>query len=102
SQVKCRFCGGKMCLRCSEQCALRCKGAAVKGLHSHWITECIMAMQRPSTRLIKTYNIIEQFKTLGVTAVFNLTEAGEHPYCGDGLEELSGFSYLPEDLMKEG
>lgn len=37
-----------------------------------------------------------------MTAVFNLTEAGEHPYCGDGLEESSGFPYLPETFMREG
>lgn len=38
----------------------------------------------------------------GITAVLNLTEAGEHPYCGDGLEESSGFPYLPEIFMQEG
>lgn len=38
----------------------------------------------------------------GVTAVFNLTEAGEHPCCGHGLEQSSGFPYLPETFMEEG
>lgn len=35
-------------------------------------------------------------------AVFNLEEPGEHPYCGDGIIPKTGFSYTPEDLMKEG
>lgn len=34
--------------------------------------------------------------------MFNLTEAGEHPCCGHGLEQSSGFPYLPETFMKEG
>lgn len=38
---------------------------------------------------------------LNITAVFNLTLPGEHPYCGDGLG-VSGFPYDPEkDLMAE-
>ncbi|CBJ29564.1 conserved unknown protein [Ectocarpus siliculosus] len=102
NQTKCRFCGGRLCLRCSEQCALRCKGAAVNGLHSHWISDSIIGMQRPSSRLIKTYDIVGQFKRKGVTAIFNLTEPGEHPHCGDGLEKASGFPYLPETFMREG
>ncbi|CAM9120549.1 unnamed protein product [Ectocarpus sp. 12 AP-2014] len=102
NQTKCRFCGGRLCLRCSEQCALRCKGAAVNGLHSHWISDSIIGMQRPSSRLIKTYDIVGQFKRKGVTAIFNLTEPGEHPHCGDGLEKTSGFPYLPETFMREG
>ena len=38
----------------------------------------------------------------GVTAVFNLQEPGEHPYCGDGIDLKHGFSYTPENLMKNG
>eukprot|EP00752_Nemacystus_decipiens_P007891 g7051.t1 len=102
NQMKCGFCGGKLCLRCSEQCALRCKGAAVNGLHSHWVTDSIIGMQRPSSRLIRAYDIVGQFKRKGVTAIFNLTEPGEHPHCGDGLEKSSGFPYLPETFMREG
>ncbi|CAM9155162.1 unnamed protein product, partial [Laminaria digitata] len=74
----------------------------IKGLHSHWITDSIIAMQRPSSGLIKKYDIVGQFKRKGVTAIFNLTEAGEHPYCGDNLEESSGFPYLPDTFMREG
>ncbi len=35
---------------------------AVRGIYSHWITDDILAMARPSTELFKIYDIIEQFK----------------------------------------
>ncbi|KAJ3217837.1 Protein tyrosine phosphatase domain-containing protein 1 [Clydaea vesicula] len=54
-------------------------------------------MARPSTRLLKNYNLIEKF---GIHAIFNLQESGEHASCGDGNEEKSGFSYLPENFME--
>ncbi|CAK4153780.1 unnamed protein product [Aphanomyces euteiches] len=50
---------------------------------------------RPSTRLIQTYRLVEQFHKLGIKAIFNLTIPGEHPHCGDGLV-ASGFPYDPE------
>ena len=39
---------------------------------------------------------------VGIQSVFNLQQPGEHKNCGPGIEESSGFSYLPEDLMSEG
>eukprot|EP01017_Pseudomicrothorax_dubius_P047948 TRINITY_DN8655_c0_g1_i1.p1 TRINITY_DN8655_c0_g1~~TRINITY_DN8655_c0_g1_i1.p1 ORF type:complete len:436 (+),score=90.54 TRINITY_DN8655_c0_g1_i1:242-1549(+) len=60
-------------------------------------------MQRPSTRLINEFGIIEQFKNHCIEAVFNFEEPGEHPYCGDGILKSSGFSYDPEtDLFPHG
>lgn len=35
----------------------------------------------------------------GINAVINLQTPGEHAHCGPGLEE-SGFTYIPEYLMK--
>ncbi|CAM9885456.1 unnamed protein product, partial [Chrysoparadoxa australica] len=99
--TKCRFCGGPVCLRCSEMCALRYTGAAIKGIHSDWITDQILAMQRPSSRLLEKYNLVSAFKQHGIVAVINLTEPGEHPWCGDGLKS-SGFPYQPEEFMQEG
>ena len=29
----------------------------------------------------------------------NLQEPGEHPFCGDGINTATGFSYTPETLM---
>jgi protein tyrosine phosphatase domain-containing protein 1 len=31
-----------------------------------------------------------------------LQEPGEHPFCGDGINPKTGFSYTPELLMNEG
>jgi len=100
-KVKCAFCGGKYCLRCSEICALKQKNGAVRGLHSNWINDQLLAMMRPSDRLLKKYAIPSWFKEHDVKAVINLTVPGEHPFCGDGLAE-SGFPYTPELLMSEG
>ncbi|KAL7683512.1 putative tyrosine specific protein phosphatase [Plasmopara halstedii] len=97
--VKCRLCGGARCKRCSESAALAKVDSPVKGLHADWVADCALAMMRPSSRLMNEYNIVQQFHLLNITAVFNLTLPGEHPYCGDGLG-TSGFPYDPEkDLM---
>ncbi|RLN56835.1 hypothetical protein BBJ29_003186 [Phytophthora kernoviae] len=100
-KVKCRLCGGARCKRCSESCALAKLDSPVRGLHADWVADCALAMMRPSSRLMNEYKIAEQFQKLNITAVFNLTLPGEHPYCGDGLV-TSGFPYDPEkDLMAE-
>jgi hypothetical protein len=54
----CTFCGGK---KCKVENWLNNKKAAIRGLDSDWINQTILAMQRPSTRLMKEFNIIEQF-----------------------------------------
>ncbi|KAJ8571880.1 hypothetical protein ON010_g4954 [Phytophthora cinnamomi] len=100
-KVKCRLCGGARCKRCSESAALAKSDSPVRGLHADWVADCALAMMRPSSRLMGEYKIAEQFHKLNITAVFNLTLPGEHPYCGDGLG-ASGFPYDPEkDLMAE-
>ena len=38
----------------------------------------------------------------GVNAIFNLQEPGEHPFCGDGINLKTGFSYNAETLMGHG
>ena len=59
-------------------------------------------MQRPSTRLMKEYQLIDKFQENNIGAIFNLQEKGEHLSCGDGVEPSSGFSYIPEDWMDNG
>lgn len=59
-------------------------------------------MQRPSTRLMKEYDLIRKFKEAGIGAIFNLQQPGEHTACGDGLDPNSDFSYVPEDWMEAG
>ena len=69
-------------------------------MNCDWITNDFLATQRPSSRIIKEYNICEQFKEHHIYAIFCLQEPGEHPYCGDGIHEDSGLSYYPEEFYK--
>ena len=97
-----RFCRGGSCNRCGETAYLSLANPAIDKLHSTWIDDSILAMQRPSDMLMKDSDLIEQFKRNGIVAVFNLTEPGEHPYCGGGNLKESGFPYHPEKLMASG
>lgn len=74
---------------------------AINKLHSTWITDSILAMQRPSDTLFHNADLISQFLNSKIFAIFNLTEPGEHPYCGHGVL-TSGFPYSPEKLMNAG
>jgi hypothetical protein len=38
----------------------------IRGLHCDWITDNILAMQRPSDSLIVKENLIEQFRRYGL------------------------------------
>ena len=99
NKFRCVFCGGKSCN--NENWKLH-KNPAIQGLNSDWITDNILATQRLSTRLIQEYDILAQFKTHNITSVFNLQLPGEHPYCGDGLQENRAFTYRPEELYEAG
>lgn len=46
--------------------------------------------------------LLDQFQLHNVGCVFNLTEPGEHPYCGTGILDATGFPYSPEKLMARG
>ena len=35
-------------------------------------------------------------------AIFNLEEPGEHPSCGDGIDDKIGFSYDPDTFNDKG
>lgn len=59
-------------------------------------------MQRPNDSLIKDSRLLEQFRSNNIVAVFNLSEPGEHPFCGYGNLKSSGFPYDPEKLMAVG
>lgn len=60
-----------------------------------------MGMQRPSDLLFDG-GLLQQFRESRIVAVFNLTQKGEHPYCGYGIIPATGFSYSPEKLMNAG
>ncbi|XP_067861352.1 protein tyrosine phosphatase domain-containing protein 1 [Heptranchias perlo] len=93
------MCGGKEC-RYEGPCGWTLQQQAIRGVFSAWVTDEIVAMARPSTKIIKKFNIIEQFKGLNIKSVINLQVPGEHAHCGDPLEFRSGFSYLPEIFME--
>lgn len=99
NKFRCVFCGGRSCKH--ENWTLH-KNPALEGLNSDWITENILATQRLSSRLIKEFKILEQFKVKNITSVFNLQLPGEHPYCGDGLQENRAFTYTPDELYEAG
>ena len=56
------FCGGFKCKYCNPVGQWPENNYAIKGLYSAWVTDNILAMSRPSTRLIDTYDILTQFK----------------------------------------
>jgi len=91
----CKFCGGPPC---PLEDWTKIKRPAVAGLNSNWINDDIVASQRLGEKLIKQHDIIGQFKRLGIGAVVNLQEPGEHPYCGEPVVPEWGFSYSSEGL----
>ncbi len=96
------FCGGGTCRRCGIEAYKTQETPALQNIHSSWINESIIAMQRPNEDMFVKSNVLAQFKSNKITAVFNLTEPGEHPFCGTGNQLYSGFPYNPETLMKSG
>jgi hypothetical protein len=59
--VKCRLCGGAKCKRCSESAALAKTDSPVHGLHADMVADRLLGMMRPSSRLMKEYQIASQF-----------------------------------------
>ncbi|XP_072258088.1 protein tyrosine phosphatase domain-containing protein 1-like isoform X2 [Pyxicephalus adspersus] len=94
-------CGGRECRYEGPEC-WSVEQQAIPGLYSSWITDEILAMSRPSTRLIQEYKITEQFHRFGIRSVVNAQIPLEHGYCGDPLDPQSGFSYRPQDFMDSG
>lgn len=45
----------------------------MEGLFATWVTPELVAMSRPSSRIIKDYDLIGQFKKSGVQHIFNLS-----------------------------
>ncbi len=64
----------------------------------------VLATQRPSERSLRDFHIVPWMRAQDppITAVFNLQEPGEHPWCGDGILPATGFSYDPETLERGG
>ncbi|KAI9092597.1 hypothetical protein DFS34DRAFT_282607 [Phlyctochytrium arcticum] len=102
SALHCFFCNGPAC-KYENHSLWSTPPNALPGLYSHWITPSILATQRPSTRLIRTHDLVSVFYEAGIRSVFNLQVGGEHASCGDGLDSRGGgFSYRAEDFMDRG
>ena len=94
--IHCRVaCGGTKCKHEDYRRQLAQDPPAIHGLHSSWVGGLVVASQRPSTSLFAKFDLIQQFKDLNVTAVFNLQEIDEHSSCGpdDGILPGVHFSY---------
>jgi hypothetical protein len=100
--VRCMVCGGKDCSKCGLFAYKKLDKPAIEKLHSSWITDYIVAMQRPNNETLEKGGALEDMKKKKITAIFNLTEPGEHPYCGTGILHECGFPYSPEIVMKAG
>jgi hypothetical protein len=100
-RFRCIMCGGKACSKCGLDAYKALQNPAISGLHSHWINDSIVAMQRPNDIAFDNGSL-QDMVAKKITAVFNLTEPGEHPYCGCGNLSASGFPYSPEKLMHAG
>ncbi len=96
-KLRCFFCRG---VKCKYENYLKNPNPAIKGLNSDYITDFIIASQRPSTVLINKFDIIEQFKSENIELVVNLQIEGEHPFCGPngGLEKNCNFTYNYKDF----
>ena len=96
----CVFCGGE---KCKYEDSSLYKNCSIKGLKSDLFYDCIYASQRPSTILIKKYDLINVFKKNNIKLIVNCEIHGEHPNCGPnkGLELDSGYSYSPSLFIAE-
>ncbi len=48
------------------------------------------------------FGLVAKFQELGIGAILNLQEPGEHAVCGDGLTIPTGFSYDFDDWTNAG
>jgi hypothetical protein len=58
-KFRCLFCGGEAC---KHENPINNKNSVMEGLNCDRITEDLFAAQRPSTVLIKKYNLIKTFR----------------------------------------
>lgn len=103
--ARCVFCLGQLCRSCSKEAVQNCTNPAIPAMNSNWVTDSIVAMQRPHKKSHFEHPetpLMDSFKKLGITAIINCTEIGEHPYCGDRILESTGLSYDPEEVMAAG
>ena len=100
SSNPCYDCGEENCK--DEDFSLN-KDFAIEGLNSSLFFDCIYASQRPSTALIKKYDLINSFIKNNIKLIVNCQIHGEHPKCGPNktLEPDNGYAYSPSEFMAE-
>lgn len=103
SKLVCVFCRGKECKYENYKLweSSPAHPNAIKGLFSSWISPQILATQRPSTRLMDEFGLVDAFTKLNMRAIINLQQPGEHSLCGDGNCE-TGFSYNAQHFLDDG
>jgi protein tyrosine phosphatase domain-containing protein 1 len=74
-QMLCLCEGGKGCSR--ENPSKQKVGNAIKGLHSNWVGEKVLAMARPWQDNISKHKLLEQFKEHNIGLIVNLQEVGD-------------------------
>ena len=96
----CYACGEE---NCKDEDFSSNKDFAIEGLNSSLFFDCIYASQRPSTALIKKYDLINFFIKNNIKLIINCQIHGEHPKCGPNkkLEPDSGYAYSPSEFMAE-
>ncbi|XP_042238188.1 protein tyrosine phosphatase domain-containing protein 1-like isoform X3 [Homarus americanus] len=94
------FCGGRRC-KYENGDAWNSDDMAIPGIYSHWVTDGILAMARPSSVVIIKKELVAQFLKHDIRTVVNLQLPGEHASCGEPLND-SGFSYDPSVFMENG
>jgi len=76
------FCGGQNC-KYEGSSHWKENEMAVQGLYSHWITDSILAMARPSTSLLQNNGLIQEFKRYQLYIAFFLLVIMKEVIFGD-------------------
>ncbi|XP_077972174.1 uncharacterized protein LOC120339411 [Styela clava] len=92
-------CGGRNC-KWENPSRWSDEDQVIKGVFSSWVLDEVVAMSRPSTEVIKKYDLIKQFKESDISSIINLQRPGEHASCGPPLHKESQFTYDPQIFME--
>ncbi|KAI9190421.1 hypothetical protein H9P43_001855 [Blastocladiella emersonii ATCC 22665] len=99
----CAFCGGKTCRYCGSTAAATWPGHTVlPHLYSSWVTPNVLAMARPAAFHMEQHALAKCMLAEGIKCILNLQQPHEHPACGYGVLPATGFSYDPEEWIRQG
>jgi len=100
AKVACRFgCGGVAGCRHEQRNFVDSQSSIFAMISANWVlTDCLIAMARPAEPYLA--ELLPLMVRAGVGSVVNVQELEEHSHCGAILK--SGFTYLPETIMRAG